>query len=188
MIEIAESGMIFRFAEDVCFVIENDPVVRGSEGVKACECVCKIVRGRDEELLFLEAKSSAPKEKFFDRGLVSYNGSALPEKWHVVTDFDTYIGEICQKFQDSFMVFHAMKHGMHGTESAARLPEQCKKVKITSPLFVLVINGFQEDWLQPLNDALKKRMRHFLNAWNLRDTTIKTVNPELAKDLGLPIA
>ena len=45
----------------------------------------------------------------------------------------------------------------------------------------------EKDWLPALNDSLKKSMRHFLNSWNISDTSIKAVNPELAKLININV-
>ncbi len=58
----------------------------------------------------------------------------------------------------------------------------CDRVK-----FVLILTTAADDWLQPLNESLKISMRHFLNAWNIPDTSIKVVNPDKAKILKIPV-
>ena len=187
MTDINESGMTFRFPDENCFVIETDPVVMGHKCIKACECVATITAKGKDLAIFLEAKSSAPKSKECRRELLAYDSQPFPERWFVLTDFDKFISDICLKFEDSFSTFYAMSQGHHGKEAAARLPKGCNAVDIRSTLFVLVINGFKEDWLSPLNDAIKRQMRHFLNSWNLPDTSVKTLTPEGAATIGLPV-
>ncbi|MDE6026899.1 MAG: hypothetical protein K2G23_02375, partial [Muribaculaceae bacterium] len=62
-----ESGMIFEFAENNCYRIEDDPLVKKSNCAstlnnKGCECVSFI----DGHHCFIEAKSSAPRNRSGD--------------------------------------------------------------------------------------------------------------------------
>ncbi len=187
MTTFVESGMTFTFPDNDCFVIEKDKVVISGNCVKSCECVVRInPRGRDR-YAFIEAKSSAPREKICDRNKLLYDGDPIDESWSIWTNFDRFIDDICLKFEDSYMVYRAMMDGCHGREARARIPSGCRDATNGNVMFVLIVNGFQEDWCQPLNDAIKKRLRHFLSSWNIPDIAVKTLNRNGAADVGIPV-
>lgn len=54
--EFVESFMKFSFHDDDLFRIEEDELITGADGLKACESVVLI----SEKVAFIEAKASAP--------------------------------------------------------------------------------------------------------------------------------
>lgn len=56
--EFYESFMKFSFPDEDVFCIEKDPLVTGTDGIKACECVVFI----NPHVALIEAKSSSPKD------------------------------------------------------------------------------------------------------------------------------
>lgn len=184
MITIRESGLVFNFADGDCFLIEKDDVAK-KPNVKVCEFVARL-HGKDL-YAFIEAKSSAPREKKFDRSKVRCGGKPVDASWTMLTDFDIFINDICQKFEDSFSAYYALRAGYHGAEAKQRIPLGCKGLDNKNVRFVLIINGFDEVGCPPLNEALKKRFRHFLNAWNIPDSSVKTLNQEGARSTGIDI-
>ncbi|HBC21364.1 MAG TPA: hypothetical protein DC009_04620 [Porphyromonadaceae bacterium] len=184
MITIKESGLVFNFPDGDCFLIEQDDVAK-KPNVKVCECVAR-VQGKDL-YAFIEAKSSAPREKNFDRSKICYGGKPIDASWTMQTDFDIFVNDICQKFEDSFSAYYALSAGCHGAEAKRHIPSRCKGFNNTNVRFMLIINGFKEEWCCPLNDALKKRFRHFLNAWNIPDFSVKTLNQTGARAAGIDI-
>lgn len=48
--------------------------------------------------------------------------------------------------------------------------------------FILVIYGHKTEWLPPLMDALKSRLRHTLKLWNISDVAVKVMNEQMALD------
>lgn len=188
MIEFIESGMRFTFPESDCFVIEKDATVVSRCSVKSCECIAMVPHKGRDVFMFIEAKSSAPKSKICDKSLLIYNGTPLDEKWKVKTDFDCFIDDICQKFEDSFAIYRAMEAGWHGADTRRNIPFPRGKIANDNCLFVLIINGFNREWCAPLNDAIRHRLRHFTQSWNIPDLSIKTVNCEdAAACLGIPV-
>ncbi len=185
MITVRESGLVFNFPDGDCFWIEKDDVAK-KRNVKVCEFVAR-VQGKDL-YAFIEAKSSAPREKKYDRSKVRYEGKPIGGSWEMLTDFDTFINDICQKFEDSFSAYYALRAGYHGAEAKQRIPSGCKGLDNKNVRFVLIINGFDEVGCPSLNDALKIRFRHFLNAWNIPDSSVKTLNQEGARRVGIDIA
>ena len=51
-----------------------------------------------------------------------------------------------------------------------------------------LVNGFKEEWFPPINDALKKRIRHFLKVWNIPDSSVKTLNADGAYAEGIHVS
>ena len=188
MMTFVESGVRFSFPKSDCFRIEDDEIVVGKDSVKACECLAKTTRNSMDTYWFIEAKSSAPKENICDRTKITYSGNPIDTKWSILTNFDNFVNDICQKFEDSFSLCHAMTHGYHGITSAHRIPSGCSGFNNKNVKFVLIIKNFKEEWFPPLNDAIKKRLRHFLNAWNIHDIAVKTLNVDGAIALGLPVS
>lgn len=188
MISFTESGMDFSFPRSDCFRVEEEEIVVSKNSVKACECLAKTTTATKTAYWFIEAKSSAPKEKLCDRTKILYDGAPIDERWSVLTNFDNFVNDICQKFEDSFSLCLAMLQGCHGTDALRRIPAGCRDLNNHNVKFVLIIKGFREDWFPPLNDAIRKRLRHFLNAWNIPDIAVKTTNIDGATRLGLPVS
>mgnify|MGYP003290131921 CR=1 FL=1 len=165
--EFVESFMKFSFHDDDMFRIEEDELITGTEGHKACECVVLI----SENVAFIEAKASAPNPA---------NGR----------DFPDFIDDIKQKFANSLQLFTDMKMKVHGDDAFQRLPINLQTD--TSPTdtykIYLIIHGHREDWLIGLLDALKDAMREVVRQWNLRDSNIKVYNEEIALENKLIVA
>jgi len=183
LIAFEESGMTFTFEEEECYRIEKDSMVNHLERVKCCECVSAI----HDIIVFIEAKHSAPKCSYCELSKVTYNGASLPDRWSIKTNFDKFIEEISLKFQDSFFFVKASLEGWHGSDKKGEVASKLKKLYRDKLKFVLILTTAADDWLPNLNDSLKINMRHFLNAWNIPDTSIKVVNPDKAKRLNIPI-
>lgn len=182
---IIESGLKFVFDDADCFHIEKDDVMK-REGVKTCECVA--VTTHERRYTFIEAKSSAPRAETEEQKRILGNLPAIPDNWRILTNFDCFIEDICQKFENSFSALMAIQRGCHGPEAAKRLPANVKELKNDNVVFVLAMgNNFQEDWLVPLVDALRYRLRPFLNSWNIPDAKVKVVNCALGQQLGIPM-
>lgn len=67
----------------------------------------------------------------------------------------------------------------HGGQN---LPKNVKDIELMNVgySFILVIHGHKLEWLPPLMDALKHRMRHTLKLWNISDVKVKVMNDEMA--------
>ncbi|MEG4984973.1 hypothetical protein QUB08_04205 [Microcoleus sp. BR0-C5] len=50
---------------------------------------------------------------------------------------------------------------------------------------ILVINGHQEAWLAPLQDALKKALHPTIETWNLSATSVVVLNDTMAREQKL---
>ena len=67
------------------------------------------------------------------------------------------------------------------------LPDQFKtlNLSLTDVKFVLVINGHQESWLSPVQDALRKALHATVKTWAFSPPSIVVLNEHLAKQHGL---
>lgn len=165
--EFVESFMKFSFSDDDMFRIEEDELVKGTEGIKACECVVLV----SENVAFIEAKASAPNP-----------GNSIP--------FSEFISDIKQKFAQSLQLFTEMKTKVHGEAAFLRLPINLQTETTTSDTYriYLIVHGHRADWLIGLLDALKDAMREVVKQWNLRDSNIKVFNEEIALENKLIVA
>ncbi len=58
-------------------------------------------------------------------------------------------------------------------------------MSIVSFNLVLIINGHDEAWLSPLQEALKISLKPTVKIWNLSPTSVKVLNDHGARELGL---
>lgn len=158
-----ESKMVFGpFNEADIFEIERSNVNQLiGEHIRTVEF---IMRRADEQILFIEAKSSSPQEQ---TGKERY---------------DEFITEIVEKFVQSFEIYHALRYNRYRTDMRIGehlLQQEWDKVDIK---FVLVIHGHKKEWLPPLREALMKKMREYLKIWK---STVVVLNDEMAMNYHL---
>ena len=170
--KIEESGMIFN-ADDqdskVYHIEKSKLYEKIIDGVKVCEFLlldgdkCKII----------EAKKSAPNPNNKEDG---------NEK-----NYEVFIDDINAKFINSFSMFIANKIKRHNIEKYDEMSELFKKSKLSKLdfSFILIIKGSQTEWLSPVSDSLKNKMRGFIRSWNINDINIKVLNEELARQKNL---
>lgn len=154
-----ESKMIFGpFEEADVFEIEKSNVNQLiGEHIRTVEFIlCR----EQNQILFVEAKSSSPQER---------------------TDkerYEKFIGEIAEKFVQSFEIYQTLRCDRYSTEKSIgeHLKQQeWDKVEIK---FVLVIHGHQKEWLAPLRETLMKSMSTYLKIWK---STVIVLNDEMAE-------
>ncbi|UZT05436.1 MULTISPECIES: hypothetical protein [Clostridium] len=164
MIQINESNMIFGdFEEDRVFQIENSKLHKNiGNGIKVVEF---ILLSKENELSFIEAKSSSPK----------------PVKDNIIR-FNEFINEISDKFIHSFNLYYSA------------ILQRCKECEELNPSFmnldnsqinfkfILVIKGHRTEWLMPLSDALKESIAYHNTIWK---SQVVVFNDELAKKYKL---
>ena len=98
--------------------------------------------------------------------------------------FEEFVGEIVQKFSDSYTYYCAVHQKRHPSDELAHnlqaIPLETQQFE-----FYLIINGHPMSWLTPVLDHLKKMMKKNLKLWGFNDACVKVVNEELAfsKDL-----
>lgn len=194
MIRFTESGMDFEFAEDNCFRIEEDPIVKGksyksTSNNMACECV-SFIKGHH---CFIEAKRSVPRKADGKVSDVILNSQPLPKSWEVYDNYQNFLRSISKKFIDSFHILRAISEGRQGRQRLEKLPLKVKSVNLDKLRFILIINfpvekNIEKQELVTLTDALKNEMRPFLKIWNIHDSSIKVLLPIDAKTkLSIPI-
>ncbi|MDE7388586.1 MAG: hypothetical protein K2M97_04965 [Muribaculaceae bacterium] len=196
MISITESGMTFELAEDNCFQIELDPLVKkkhfdSTSNVKGCEFVT-VVNGHH---CFIEAKQSAPAGSNGNVRDLRLNGGPVPDNWTIFDNYRSFLRDISRKFIDSLHVLTSLSAGRHGKQ---RRDNITLPIRIPDPdklRFILIVNlgqkqmqNFDKQQMASLNDALKNEMRPFLSIWNIPDTSIKVALPDDARRiLKVPI-
>lgn len=161
MMVVEESGMLFEVDENKTFLIEKSGFFSQLSGMSSCEF---IMLDGNSKLSMVEAKTSFsnPNNK---------------------VDFQANITEIEAKFHDSLEILNAIlirhKNGI--------MPQSIEAVnmKTTDYLFYLVIKNHSKSWLPPVSDALKRQMKALFKVWNIKDTSLKVMNEQMAKQRGL---
>jgi hypothetical protein len=167
---ILESGMTFGpYAEGACFHIEKSHSYAAlQKHVQMGEfLLLRTDKRRPPVLWVVEAKSSSPR----------------PE---TQPHFDAFIAEIREKLVNAFSLGWACCLRRH--EHAERdLPEAFKELGLShvDVRFILVINGHKEEWLPPLQDALRAALRSTVKTWSFSPTSVAVLNDVLARQYGL---
>ncbi len=167
---IVESRMSFGpYPQGHCFHIESCRLYgRIAHGVKMAEMIVLPCAAADPPRLWIiEAKSSTPR----------------PE---IQPGFDDFIREICDKLTNALTLLIAACLGRH-ENGRDGLPETFKTTDLARADFrlVLVINGHQDDWCVPLQDALSKALHATLKTWALKRTSVAVINDSAARQYGL---
>lgn len=192
MSEMKESGLLFQFEDETYYDIETEKgnISSCKQHVMVCECVVCPINGKlKDKVVFIEAKSSAPNKANCKIGVVTNDGVEIdPEHWLLLSPLDIFARDICQKFIDSFSLWQSIHDKFHLDK--IKLPRHARKVKNGDhPIFVLVLNNFKEEWLEPVKYAIENEFRHFLHACNIKPTALKVVNHEMAREqVGLNVA
>lgn len=162
--EFYESFMKFSFPDEDVFCIEKDPLVTGTDGIKACECVVFI----NPHVALIEAKSSSPKDICGDK-------------------FKVFITDITQKFSDSLHLFDDLKNKKHGEVAFLRLPIHLQQFSMPPGeyLIYLIVHGHQIDWLGGLQDAFREAMRGVIRQWGIKDFQVRVYNEKIALEKRL---
>lgn len=160
---IMESGMKFGpYPEDKCFHIENSKIYEEiQQNVKMAEFLLL----HSKKLWIIEAKSSTPR----------------PE---TQPNFDIFIEEIREKLSNALSLGLALCLKRYPDE---KLPQAFQELDLAVVDFrlVLVINGHQESWLLPLQDALRKSLNATIKIWGLSATAVIVINDKLAQKYKL---
>lgn len=175
---IIESKMTFGpYPEGHCFHIEKSKCYeRIQEGVQMAEFLLLRKNGNTASSIWVvEAKSSSPQQL----------SEAKPES-KFKSAFDEFIEDIRVKLTNAFLLIVAARLDRH-PKAQEELPEPFKALDLvqTDFKFVLVIRAHREEWLPPLQDALKLAFRPVIKTWGLPATSVAVLNADLAKAHGL---
>lgn len=158
MVKITESKMVFGpYAKENVFEIEKSKINKNAgENISIVEFM---LVWDETKILFVEAKSSTPKE------------STDRER------FKKFVLEIKEKFIHSFELFQALRCQRYETNenignNLKNLDWKCCEIK-----FVIVIHGHRKEWLVPIREALLKEMESFSKIWK---STVIVLNEEMA--------
>lgn len=162
-VTIAESGLFFgEYEETDVFHCEQSAIYKSlGENIKSVEFV---LWRKNDSIYFIEAKSSSPRPNS-----------------HV--DFDGFIDEIYSKFSHSIDLFFSIViNRLH--DNTAEMPVRFKMMEYDAVKIklVLVINGHKTEWLPPISDELKRRLRRQIRTWRLE---LAVLNHEQAEEYGL---
>lgn len=166
MIVIEESGLRFGpYPQADCFELEKSPAYkRIQSGVMMCEFA--LIRRPDNRPLsiwLVEAKQSSPR----------------PE---TQPSFSEFIEEIRQKLSNALQLVVALHLERHEDP----LPEGFRALTLREGLkLVLVINGHQESWLPPLQEALRVALNPLVRTFGLDPNAVAVINDDSARRRGL---
>ena len=167
---VVESGMTFIIKnEDNLFYIEKSQLYKGlsTNSIKIAE----FLYIDDKTCYIIEAKSSSP------------NPNNSEER------YDEYIEEIKAKFINAYSIYIANRLQRHTQNDFNEMQKPFQNLNLKSQTFsfVLIIKEHKTDWLSPISDSLKQRIKVFLKSWNIKDADVKVLNEEIARDKGFII-
>lgn len=160
MAAFKESKMTFDFADDSFYHIEKSPLHSQVKGYATCECIVML----QDKVTLLEAKSSTPNPRNEE-------------------DFDNFICDIVAKFRDTMSFYHAVMLRYDEENMGAEI--KSVNLKDANYQFLLIVHGHKEEWLPPVMDELKSKLRHILKIWRVKDTDVKVINDTIAKKLNI---
>ena len=165
-----ESGMRFGpYPDGHCFRIEESSVYKAAQdGVQMAEFLLLRAQAAAAPVVWIvEAKRSSPR----------------PESQ---PSFNAFILQIRDKLANALALGVAAVLNRH-PNAAAELPDAFTRLPLAATRFrlVLVINGHKEEWLPPLQDALRTALRATANVWALGPNSVVAINEKTARRHGL---
>lgn len=166
MISIPESGVGFgEFAETSVYRLEHSPLHKYvGDGIKSVEF---ILLRKEDNILFVEAKTSCPNEN---------NKDSSDEKREKYIEF---FDDVEDKFTDSFHMFLMSVLGRYDDRTIGSEIKNKQQYKDSRFIFVLVITAAELDWLQGPKIELEKRLIKLRKIWDIK---IVVLNTELGKN------
>jgi hypothetical protein len=170
MESFVESEMTFGpYAEGHCFRVEASETYRAiQDKVQMAEFLLLRIKVDALPCIWIvEAKQSSPR----------------PENQ---PNFSEFIGDIRDKLANALAVGVTSILKRHPAADA-ELPDLFKALDLAATEFrlVLIINGHQKAWLQPLQDALRSALHTTAQTWALGPNAVVVINHEDAKRFGL---
>lgn len=170
VISIEESGVTFGpFPVDDCYRVETcDAYKTIMDGVMMAEFLLIRDNGKGRRMWVVEAKSSSPKL------------STDPQR------FAEFIGELRDKLLNGLSLGLAAIVGRHPS-AEHELPPSFRGLVLKDAEFrlVVVISGHKDEWLLPLDDALKVALHATIKTWALGPNSVAVLNDRMAKMHGL---
>jgi hypothetical protein len=168
-VSIIESRMTFGpYDVNHCFNIEKSQLYKTlGPGIRIAEfALLRLTGNGSAEVWLIEAKSSAPQPM------------TLPQ-------FDDYIAEITQKMCNTVQILMAAVLNRHA--NTTELSANFKALTLATTRFkcILVINGHQEAWLPPLQEALVKALTPLVKTMALGPKSVAVMNEVIARQHGL---
>lgn len=163
---IDESGMIFGlYKTDHVFHIEKSQTYQQKPTYKLAEFL--LYNPEKNELKLFEAKSSAPKPSSS-------------------SNFDDFITEITQKLENTLHLWFSIRLNRH-QRAHSELTHLHQNINLSTVKIklLLVINGFETEWLDPIKLSLNQSLKKTTTIWNLGPNPVVVLNHELAKQHGL---
>jgi len=165
---IIESGMKFGpYDAGLCFHIEKSKLYgQLGRGVQIAEFAVLRTSMDTSAVWLVEAKSSSPRP-------------GNPK------DFDEFIKEIVEKMRNTLLILLAALLERHPDTTELSGQFKALDLKVTAFKFVLVINGHQDEWLPPLQDALNKALAPLIKTLVLTPLAVAVINEKIAVKLKL---
>jgi len=151
---ITESGMDF-IADNAFHIEKSDIYAKLKESIKTVE----FIRAKDENLLFMEAKSSFPN----------------PNNSESSIKFQSEIDDIGNKFVHSLNLYASIAIGVNG-----QLPPDFKPAIKVSLKFILIFNNFEQKWCIPIRNALTNKFSQSKCMAKIWKPTVFVINHETA--------
>lgn len=163
-IQIEESGMLFGdFAPENVFQIEKSASVSAlGEGIAKVEFVLRKDSAAKQTIVFVEAKSSLPKDstEFFDA--------------------------IKKKMLYSLIIWFTAVAGRHANiKGELGVPLGVMSALKKQLVFVLVIPNMPTPYCIQASDKFRQAMNIERKLWNFRDVDVLVLNSEKAAEYGL---
>ncbi|MFH1097692.1 MAG: hypothetical protein V1749_09375 [Candidatus Desantisbacteria bacterium] len=166
-VTIEESGMIFGpFLDEHCFYIEKSSAYKKLQnGIQIAEFL--LIQPDKNRLLIVEAKSSSPN----------------PDNKESQNRFDYFIAEISGKLLNAFTLGLALCLERH-VDNKNEISKCFKEITHDSVeiVLMLIINGYKEEWLVPLNEALQTKLYCTSKIWPLK---VCAINEKIAQEYRL---
>lgn len=173
MVQFQESGLTFGpYVKENCFRIEDSKShKRLGDNVKMAEFVLlKEVAQGASQIWVVECKSSSPR----------------PENSE---GFEQFIQDVREKLENGLVLLIAsILRSPSGDEPALSAKFRSQDVGAARFRLVLVVNGHRREWLPPLQDSLRARLRVTAKMWRLDPNSVVVMNHDGARQHGLVAA
>lgn len=142
-----ESGMNF-ILDNYSYIMEDDTFYKKMSSKFKTKDVDFIIK-RENKLLFVEAKTSSPRE------------------------LEDYIAEVVVKFIDSLFIFTGIILNKKNTQSSIITAEMNKISHLKGSMqLVLIIKNAEKSHLRPIRDLLQSKLQKIIKMYSLESSII----------------